>query len=77
MNKTLHILFLSLLTAVCLGFAVCSDCGDDLYGGTANDYEINDYYTSLLRQDWNGESTPATIANNLRLGIIYSITIYK
>ena len=57
MNKTLHILFLSLLTAVCLGFAVCSDCGDDLYGGTANDYEINDYYTSLLRQDWNGEST--------------------
>ena len=58
MNKTLHILFLSLLTAVCLGFAVCSDCGDDLYGGTANDYEINDYYTSLLRQALGMVSLP-------------------
>ena len=77
MNKTLHILFLSLLTAVCLGFAVCSDCGDDLYGGTANDYENQRLLHLSTPPGLDGESTPATTANNLRLGIIYSITIYK
>ena len=52
MQHRIRILFLSLLAALCLGFTSCSDKDEEPGGGTAKDYEYNDYYTALLRQAW-------------------------